>query len=216
MTQAEVKEVQRALNAFTDKRLRGVSPLIVDGDKGPATNKRISLCKWYLGLKAPTGSGVGKRLLIRLREPKHPEHFPSKAFVERGIKRRKAQRRRYRREKRHPEPGVTRYDDVPVAEVAVPYLRFARNHGWQGQLVSGWRDPEYSESLCRRMCGMPSCPGTCAGKASNHSGKTKDKFALDVSDWARFTELMARSDAPKPRIFNDLPRDRVHLSPNGH
>lgn len=110
--------------------------------------------------------------------------------------------------------GVTKFDGVPVAAVAVPYLQWARDHGWTGKLVSGWRDPKYSESLCYRICGRPHCPGICAGTTSNHVGTTATRFAVDVSDYGTFKAVIARCPI-KPHIFNNLPRDPVHFSPNG-
>jgi hypothetical protein len=40
---------------------------------------------------------------------------------------------------------------------------------WHGYLISGFRSPEYSTSLCMGICGHPTCSGTCAGALSNHS-----------------------------------------------
>lgn len=217
-TRAEVRALQRALNAFTDEHLKGVTPLIVDGDKGAATDKRIRQAKFWLGFKVPTGAGVGKQLIPRLEHPKHARLFPSKEYVERGRQRRQKQRDEWRRHQKAAEDadGVTTFDGVPVAVVAVPLLKFARAHDWQGRLNSGWRDPDYSEQLCRNMCGAPSCPGRCAGRTSNHSGKTAARFAVDVTDYVRFGALMNRPDAPKPHIFNALgSRDPVHFSPSG-
>jgi hypothetical protein len=214
----DVKELQRALNAFTDEHLKGIAPLIVDGDKGAATDKRIRTVKWYLGFKAPTGAGVTRKLIPQLQHPKRASLFPSKEYVERGEKRRDEQREEWRRLQRAAEDadGVTTFDGVPVAVIGVPHLKFARAHGWLGRLVSGWRDPAYSEQLCYRMCGAPSCPGRCAGRSSNHAGKTASQFAEDVSDYVRFGQLMARPDAPNPRIFNALgAQDPVHFSPTG-
>lgn len=111
--------------------------------------------------------------------------------------------------------GVTKYDGVPVAAWMVPYLQWARENGWKGRLVSGWRDPAYSESLCYRMCGRPSCSGMCAGRASNHSGSAKPHGALDVSDYETFGRLMQRCPY-EPKLFNRLPRDRVHYSAQGN
>lgn len=111
--------------------------------------------------------------------------------------------------------GVTRFDGVPVAAWMVPYLEWARRNGWRGQLVSGWRDPAYSESLCRRMCGAPSCPGRCAGRASNHAGSVQPHGAVDVSDYYTFGRLMQRCPI-QPRIYNALgARDPVHFSVSG-
>lgn len=110
--------------------------------------------------------------------------------------------------------GVGKYDGVPVANVAIPYLEWAREHGWRGRLVSGWRDPNYSRELCRRMCGADRCPGQCAGLSSNHVGQTTARFAIDVSEPAQFRALM-RQCPIQPRIYNALPNDVVHFSPNG-
>lgn len=128
--------------------------------------------------------------------------------------------RKQRELDRHPHPpvdknGVTHFDGVPVAKWLVPYLQWARDHGWQGRLVSGYRDPAYSESLCRRMCGRPSCPGRCAGRASNHSGSSKPHGAIDVSAYWQFASVIRRCPY-QPHIFNALPRtDPVHFSASG-
>jgi hypothetical protein len=95
------------------------------------------------------------------------------------------------------------------------YLVWAREHGWRGQLISGWRSPQQSEQLCFGICGRPICPGRCAGRASNHSKKQKPGGAVDVSDFARFAELMVRCPF-RPRIFNALgPADPSHFSSTG-
>jgi hypothetical protein len=45
MSQDDVKKLQRELNQFTDKFLEKAAPLIVDGIRGHATNRRIVTCK---------------------------------------------------------------------------------------------------------------------------------------------------------------------------
>ena len=110
---------------------------------------------------------------------------------------------------------MTTFDGKPVAAWLKPYLDWARAHGWQGTLNSGYRTPEYSEHLCIGMCGAPSCPGKCAGRSSHHSIRVKPGGAIDVSDYVRFGELM-RQCPYSPRIFNNLPSDRVHYSSTGN
>jgi hypothetical protein len=111
--------------------------------------------------------------------------------------------------------GVAWYDGKQVAAWMVPYLDWARAHGWRGHLVSGWRDPVYSQRLCYAMCGRPSCPGRCAGLSSNHVGSVKPRGAVDVSDYGTFASLMRRCPY-SPRIFNALgARDPVHFSASG-
>ena len=114
-----------------------------------------------------------------------------------------------------PSGAVGTFDGVLCASWLIPSLTWARAHGWQGRLNSGWRDPVYSEGLCLKMCGAPTCPGRCAGRLSNHSGSVKPKGAIDVSDEVRFGQLMAACPL-SPRIFNDLPNDRIHFSATGH
>jgi hypothetical protein len=126
-------------------------------------------------------------------------------------------RRKQRREAQHPpaRAGVVLFDGRPCAAWLAPYLEWARGRGWKGTLVSGWRDPAYSEQLCRQICGAPSCPGRCAGRASNHSGNAKPSGALDVSDYQRFGQLMHQCPF-SPRIFNALgAKDPVHFSASG-
>lgn len=48
-------------------------------------------------------------------------------------------------------------------------------------------------------------------EVTNHSGKTRPKGAVDVSDFVRFAQLMQRCTL-QPRIFNDLSSDPVHVS----
>lgn len=111
--------------------------------------------------------------------------------------------------------GVGRIDGVPVALWMIPYVEWARQHGWKGRVVSGWRDPAYSESLCYRMCGRPSCSGMCAGRSSNHSGSVKPHGALDVTEYTHFGQLMQQCPY-SPKLINRLPRDRVHYSASGN
>jgi hypothetical protein len=134
------------------------------------------------------------------------------AMIKRGEQRRREQRQHAQQPV---TTGVTTFDGRPVAAWMQPYLEFARENGWRGTLTSGFRDPAHSEQLCFQMCGAPSCPGRCAGKASNHAGSTKPRGALDVSDFARFGQLMQRCPH-QPRIFNALgAQDPIHFSVSG-
>jgi hypothetical protein len=218
----DVRATQKALNAFTRRYLAYVTPLRVDGEDGPATRRRIRDCKYYLGyVTSRRDSSAGHELLHRLAHPKDPRYLRGTArqrarTITRGMRRRIVQRRRARANHRaaHRKHGVGHYDGVPVANWMVRYLVWARNHGWQGRLVSGWRDPNYSQHLCFVMCSRPSCPGKCAGLSSNHVGSDEPKGAVDVTDYARFGVLM-RQCPYAPRIFNALPIDPVHFSASG-
>jgi hypothetical protein len=49
MTKEKVTELQKDLNRFTGKFLTKVAPIMVDGARGPATNRRIVECKFFIG-----------------------------------------------------------------------------------------------------------------------------------------------------------------------
>jgi hypothetical protein len=210
MTTAEVKQLQRAMNRFTERFLENFPPLQVDGDRGRSTNRRISICKFYLGYEdgAQRSHRVTPLFLKRLSQP---GTMPA-AMIELARERRQKQLERARKQ----IPGVATFDGRKVATWLKPYLDFARENGWTGTITSGYRTPEESEDLCIEQCGQPSCPGKCAGRTSNHSGKTQPKGAVDVSDIARFARLMERCPL-EPRIFNDLgDADPEHFSTTGH
>jgi hypothetical protein len=189
----DVERLQASLNRFTNRWLENVAPLIVDGEKDFMTNRRIMTVKWYLGYLGERDGRVTSKFVIR---------------------RRRRQRRRAI-EDLNPRPGVSSFDGRPVATWLRRYLVWAREHGWRGQLISGWRSPQHSEQLCFEICGRPTCPGRCAGRASNHSKTQKPGGAVDVSDHARFGALMELAPF-QPRIINALgPVDPSHFSSTG-
>jgi hypothetical protein len=210
-----IKDLQSTLNRFTGKYLEGVSPLMVDGVAGPATTKRIRRAKYYLGYRGPEqrSSEVTPKLLKRLARPRSPR-LANPAMLARALSRRGKQHK-LAVAAAAPAAGVSTFDGKPVAAWLKPYLDWARAHGWQGTLNSGYRTPEYSEHLCIGMCGATSCPGKCAGRSSHHSIRVKPGGAIDVSDFAKFGELM-RQCPYSPRIFNNLPTDQVHYSSSGN
>lgn len=94
------------------------------------------------------------------------------------------------------------------------WLEKSVNHGWDGGLSSGYRSPEYSESLCIHMCNRPSCPGLCAGRSSNHSQVGPPNWgAIDVyPQYEKFGQIQRQIGSP---LKNALPRDHVHYSFTG-
>jgi hypothetical protein len=93
------------------------------------------------------------------------------------------------------------------------WLKKARDKGWSGELYSGFRDPAYSESLCFQICNAPSCSGTCAGRASNHSQTGPPNWgAIDVQDYERFGRICREIGSP---LHNALPNDHPHYSATG-
>jgi peptidoglycan hydrolase-like protein with peptidoglycan-binding domain len=210
-----IKEIQSALNAFTGKYLENVTPLIVDGVEGQATKKRIRRVKYYLGYRGAElrSASVTPQLLKHMAHPRSPRNA-NPAKLARALARRRKQHKLAARNAAT-SAGVAMFDNKPVAAWLKPYLDWARAHGWQGQLNSGYRTPEYSEHLCYEMCGAPRCSGKCAGRSSHHSMRVKPGGSIDVTDYVKFGELM-RQCPYSPRIFNNLPNDRVHYSNTGN
>jgi len=210
-----VKDLQNALNRFTGKYLENVTPLMVDGVEGPATKKRLRRVKYYLGYRGAEqrSDSYTPELLKHMEHPRSPRHA-NPAKLARALARRRKQHK-LAAQTSATSAGVATFDGKPVAAWLKPYLDWARAHGWQGQLNSGYRTPEYSEHLCYGMCGAPRCPGTCAGRTSHHSIRVKPGGSIDVTDHIKFGELM-RQCPYSPRIFNNLPDDRIHYSSTGN
>lgn len=222
MTEAAVRKLQTEMNTFLRKyRGLGYTQLRVDGELGQLTKARIRQIKWLIGyLRENMTTEVNDNFFHRMRHPNDTKN--NWGQTKRTVSRARARRIRRRRWvaqnqiRSYVKPGVGRFDGKPVAKCAIPLLQWARQNGWRGSLVSGWRDPKYSQSLCYNMCGRPSCPGRCAGLASNHVGSTASRFAMDVSDYANFGRLMARCPL-RPKVHNSLgARDPVHYSPAGN
>jgi peptidoglycan hydrolase-like protein with peptidoglycan-binding domain len=215
LSPAEVRRLQKGLNRFTERYLDGVGPIVVDGIKGHATARRIVSVKYHLGYtgKAQRSATVKPEFVRRMRHPRSARRS-TPAMLTRAVARR-AKQRKAARASAAPRNGVATFDGRPVAAWLKPYLDWARQNGWKGTLNSGFRDPAYSEKLCMSMCGAPSCPGKCAGRASNHAGSSNPAGAVDVSDYVTFGQLMRRCPY-SPRIFNALgAQDPVHFSASG-
>lgn len=111
--------------------------------------------------------------------------------------------------------GVGTFDGKQVAKWIIPILQKARQSGlWHGSVLSGFRTPAYSLSLCRQMCGAPSCPGRCAGTDSNHSGTQAPHGAVDVSDPAGLTAALAHLNLSN-QLKHTLSSDANHFSRTG-
>jgi hypothetical protein len=211
-----VRALQTEMNKFTERHLHNVAPVIVDGVQGPVTRKRLRRVKYLLGYSSAEAHKLttGPKLIERLRHPKSVRHS-SPAMLARGIKRRRKQRA-LAKKSAAPRAGVATFDGRAVAAWIEPHLRWARAQGWKGTIESGYRTPEHSEQVCMSKCGHPTCPGSCAGRTSNHSGRVAPAGAVDVTDYPAFAALMKRSPH-RPRLLNDLPvTDPNHFSATGH
>ena len=214
----QMKRVQRQLNEFYTKTgLKGYPSLIVDGKNGQLTRGRVRTAKYFLGYLGERDTQVNRRFMRRLDHPNWPL-YSTPARILRGQRRRKAHNVVWTREHSYAPGHVGTFDGRQVAAYFIPILEWARKHGWRGTVVSGYRTPAYSEHLCYVMCGAPSCPGRCAGRATNHAGldyRRTPTGAIDVSDYINFGRIVANYPGT-PKIHNSLPNDRVHFSVHGN
>lgn len=120
-----------------------------------------------------------------------------------------------KRDEKPPTSGVTTFDGIPVASWIAYWLRLSREAGWDGYVISGFRSPEYSEQLCYSICGAPSCPGRCAGRASKHSGHVFPDGAVDIdpAHVEQFEAIQRKIGSPLHNAIG--PSDPNHMSHSG-
>lgn len=118
--------------------------------------------------------------------------------------------------------NIVSFDGKQVAGwIARDALGPGRGSGiWKGSVISGYRSPEYSTSLCEAMCGAPTCPGTCGGANSNHScppthGCVPHEGAVDVSDAPGLIAYCRAHGVPLHGAGEMLPSDVNHCSFSG-
>lgn len=217
-----VKALQKAVKANLNKRgfHQWADGIIIDGKPGPMTFKMARLNGSMRGLSKTQLRKIARGTITRHAELILLGEKPRTAAMKKRERERDPTFERILKELNNPPrgDGIVTFDGKPCAAEIAFWLGKARENGWGGVLVSGVRSPEHSEDLCFGMCGAPSCPGTCAGKSSNHccppSFKCKKgEGAADCSDYINLAIILRRIGAP---IFNDLPADRVHFSFSGH
>ena len=210
-----VRKLQLALNKFTQRYLHGMAPIGVDGKRGPETNHRIRDVKFYLGYaKGKNSAAVDRALLRRLRRPGSPR-YSNPAMIARARSRRSKQKK-LSTQSLAQHNGTVMIDGYRVAAWIGVQVLWARENGWHGKVLSGYRTPEYSEHVCMRMYHRPSVPGRCAGRTSNHVGLVAPSGAVDVSMPEQFAAAMRRSPH-SPTLCNALPAtDPRHFSHTGH
>lgn len=221
----DVKALQNALievaKHFPDLTDYHVIP---DGEVGAMTLRATHRAGYITGLAEPRLKDVvnGHISISVQTDLRHPNSRTDDE-KKRGDKRRtEIQKARDANEQAAQEHGnVVTFDGKPCARWIAEILADARNAGsWKGQVVSGFRTPEYSTSLCMSMCGQPTCPGRCGGAASNHScppshACSPHEGAVDVSDPAGLQAYCRAHNLPLHGNGEMLPSDTPHFSNSG-
>lgn len=226
----DVHALQRELNE-TFKHYRIDFHVGVDSEYGHHTKKAALLAEYVTGMSKKMrhrtrSGGMPERAQVLIRNPRKRTRFMA---IRRRFRRKRIRRLRHQsRASQYGQQGdaLGRWDGRQVAGwmvglrpgpdgQTINWLKAIKNTGeWAGHIYSGYRDPAYSESLCYGICGHPSCPGTCAGRASNHSQTGPPNWgAIDVADAYGFQRGADRVHAP---FTNHLPADAPHRSPTGY
>ncbi len=204
---ADVKEFQRALNRHATK---GHPPVKADGYYGHESHRLFLYTAWERGYPTTTlrrGATPWAQRRLESRWPR-PRAMVKTARSRRGKKNPYLQP--------PPRGPFTNVDGKVLATwIANIVIKVRAGGRWKGHVISGYRTPAYSESLCYAMCGAPSCPGRCAGRATNHSRFVYPGGAVDVdaaSTWVFRAELKRLG----LDLQNNLPNDINHYSQAGN
>jgi hypothetical protein len=117
--------------------------------------------------------------------------------------------------------AVAEFDGVPVASWMIPSLRWARENGWRGRVVSGFRSCEHQQVVAAQFAkseGMTVAQlypnGPCA---SNHVGMDHPRGAVDVTEFKQLNAVL-RNNPKSPGLIWGGPviNDEVHFSATGH
>lgn len=124
---------------------------------------------------------------------------------------------------RAPKPlgeGTTQYGGHPVANWIIPQLQWAKNHGWGGTVVSGYRTASEqwaaAENYVREL-GVPLYQEYPNGPlASNHCGYVYPRGAVDVTDAQGLYDVLIGYPGSRRLIWaQSTIDDHVHFSENG-
>jgi hypothetical protein len=108
------------------------------------------------------------------------------------------------------QSGVASFEGKKVAAWIKPALVYARNHGWKGQVNSGYRSFADQIRIYNSGVRPAAKPGT-----SNHEGTDFPRGAVDVSDAQTLARILSRSPYGK-RLKWAGAKDPVHFShPHG-
>lgn len=188
----------------------------IDGVNGPLSLKAYAFAAFCIGLSPAQIRNIKDGKITQHAQQYLRREKARNSEMKGRDEERTEEIRRLRKLHESPDPdgdGLGLFDGVVVDAEFITWLKRARAHGWKGEVISGFRDPLYSEGLCMAMCGAPTCPGKCAGKGSRHSQKWGNG-AVDVTDYYTLGRIFAEMGAP---FKNSLgPADPVHFSKAGN
>ena len=106
--------------------------------------------------------------------------------------------------------SVVDFGGKQVAGWIAPILNYARQHGWQGQVQSGYRSYAEQKAIYDSGVRPAAAPGT-----SNHESTAFPGGAVDVTNAPQLAQILARSPYAQKLVWAGA-KDPVHFSfPHG-
>jgi hypothetical protein len=219
MTGDDVNDFQQLLNRRFEAWNIG-RRVTVDGDYGKDTRDAALQVCVGLGITAEIAmsNGLEPELRIKIR---HPERR-TQSEIERSEGAAATEfRAQLRKQFAAGHDGVVVFDGVQVAAWIVPSLRWARDHGWTGVVVSGFRSCAHQKQVAADFAARQGKTvkqiyphGPCA---SNHVGHDHPRGAVDVTNPAQLAHVL-RNNPNQPTLVWGGPviHDEVHFSATGH
>lgn len=102
--------------------------------------------------------------------------------------------------------GLGSFEGKPVAMWILPYLNYARAHGWRGTLNQGWRTYAEEVQIAREGIYPHATPGT-----SNHGKKNFPGGAIDVTEAEQLNTILKSIPGGSLLIWAGG-KDPVHFS----
>jgi hypothetical protein len=168
----DASSLQQSLNGFTQKLLRGVPPLRVDGVKGAETKKRIQTAKFYLGYgHDERTTAVTPDFVRRLRHPRSTRYADARTLA-RAARRRRRQRRAALRLAHAPIEGTPKH---VIDTIVLPIAAACGIVRTPAEIVAA----NAAHSLL-----------TDSGKRSDHKGPPDHAWAADMSNGTSPTPQM--------------------------
>ena len=104
MSKAQKEKLQREFNAWTDRWLKGVKHLKVDGSWGKQSRERAMGIQYYLGYGKKRDGELTEEFARRRRHPRDPRYSTPLMLATGAARRRRQRKRRKRPCTRHPQP----------------------------------------------------------------------------------------------------------------
>lgn len=205
----EVRRLQHSLNTFTERALKNVLPLAVDGKLGPETNRRIELAKFYLGYgSAERTAVVTSDFVRRLRHPRSAR-YSGPRMLARAAGRRRRQHRQAARLGHGPIEGAPKHiiDTIvlPIAAACGIHVSPATiavwnaRHGptssglrsdhqgppdvaWAADLSNGTSPTPQMDELARRLAHRLDIPWTGSGCVNATHGGYRFQMLYRTAD----------------------------------